>query len=467
MSHLPAFFNLARRHVLVVGTTPLALERARVARDAGAAVRLFAAALTPEAGRLVAEPGVAWVPGDPAADDFAGAALAFVATGDDARDDAAARAAKPAGVAVNVADRTDLCDFIMPAIIRRGEVTVGISTNGAAPALARAIRERVERVLPSRLGDLARFARAVRHRIKEVVAPPAARRRLWDRLIGGPVGEAVLAGRDAAARRHLIELLNDRGAAEAGLGTVHIVGAGPGDPDLLTLRALRLLQDADVIFHDDLVTPDVLAYARRDAERVHVGKRKGGPSVGQDEINRSLVDAARAGKRVVRLKGGDPFIFGRGGEECQDLARHGIEAVVVPGVTAALGCAAAAGIPLTHRDHASSVVFVTGHGRNGAPPADWEGLARADRTLVVYMGLTAAAEVSARLIAAGLAPSTPAAIVQSGTRRDQRASVGTLAALPALAAQHSGRGPALIIVGAVAALADTAAIGNAGLEAAA
>ncbi|MCW5772107.1 MAG: siroheme synthase CysG [Rhodospirillaceae bacterium] len=458
MSHLPAFFSLAGRHVLVVGGTPLALERARLARAAGAAVRLFAPHLSEEARQLVSEPGVAWVPGAPAADDFAAASLAFVATGDSAQDEAAAAAAKAAAIPVNVADRTDLCDFIMPAIIRRGDVTVGVSTGGAVPALARALRERIERVLPSRLGDLAQFAAGLRSRLKQLVPQPVERRRVWDRLLGGPVGEAVLAGRDEAAHRHLLALLNDRGGEARAAGAVHIVGAGPGDPDLLTLRALRLLQEADIVFYDDLIGPDLLDYARRDAERVSVGKQKGKLFMSQAAINAALVEAARAGKRVVRLKGGDPFVFGRGGEEVEELARHGIEASVVPGVTAALGCAAAAGIPLTHRDHASSVTFVTGHGRDGAPPADWSGLARADRTLVVYMGLSAAAEVSAKLVAAGLDSSTPVAIVQSGTRRDQRVSLGTLGALPALATGHRDGGPALIVVGAVAALADRTVI---------
>ena len=466
MSHFPAFFDLKGKAAIVVGATPVALERVRLALAAGATVRVFADALSSEGRLLVASPGVAWLPGAPAIDDFERAALAFVATGDCDRDRAAAETARAAGVPVNVADQPELCDFIMPAIIRRGDVAIGISTGGASPALARFIREAIERVLPARLGDLARFAARLRQRIKDLFPTPETRRDVWERLIDGPCGEAVLAGRPAEARRHLLELLN-RVEQPRETGVVHIVGAGPGDPDLLTVRALQLLQKADVIFYDELIGPEILDQARREAERVYVGKQKGRHGQEQPDINDALLAAARAGKRVVRLKGGDPFIFGRGGEEAEYLERHGLTAIVVPGVTAALGCAAAVGIPLTHRDYASSVTFISGHGRDGAPLADWNGLARKDRTIVVYMGLTAAATVSERLIAAGLSPATPAAIVARGTRRDQRLSLGTLGTLPDLALRHSDGGPALIIVGEVAALAKSNLAENINLGAAA
>jgi uroporphyrin-III C-methyltransferase/precorrin-2 dehydrogenase/sirohydrochlorin ferrochelatase len=415
----------------------------------------------------VASPGVAWLPGAPAADDFARAALAFVATGDCDRDRAAAETARAAGVPVNVADQPELCDFIMPAIVRRGDIAIGISTGGAAPALAKFVRESIERVLPARLGDLARFAGKLTQRVRELFPKPEARRQVWQELIEGSCGQAVLAGRPAEAQRHLLKLLNARVEAPAEKGVVHIVGAGPGDPDLLTLRALQLLQQADVVFYDELVGPEILDYARREAARIHVGKQKNRASHEQADINLALLAAARAGKRVVRLKGGDPFIFGRGGEEAEFLEQHGVSAIVVPGITAALGCAAAVGIPLTHRDHASSVTFVTGHGRDGAPLADWDGLARRDRTLVVYMGLTAASTVSERLIAAGLSASTPVAIVARGTRRDQRLSLGTLATLPEIARRHDDGGPALIVVGEVAALANRSLAETPSLEAAA
>jgi uroporphyrin-III C-methyltransferase/precorrin-2 dehydrogenase/sirohydrochlorin ferrochelatase len=467
MSHLPTFFDLKGKSVVVIGATPVALERVRLALAAGASVRVFANELSPEGRLLVASPGVAWLPGTPSQEDFQRAALAFIAGGDCDADRAAAEAARTAGVPVNVVDQPEVSDFIMPAIVRRGDVAIGISTGGAAPALARLVREAIERVLPARLGDLARFAGALRGRIKALFPKPEARRQIMQRLVDGPCGDAVLAGRPAEAQRHLLTLLNSRPEPEAGAGAVHIVGAGPGDPDLLTLRALQLLQRADIVFYDELIGPEILGYARREAERVNVGKQKGKHSHAQGDINEALLAAARAGKRVVRLKGGDPFIFGRGGEEAEFLEKNGVAAIVVPGITAALGCAAAAGIPLTHRDHASSVTFVTGHGRDGAPLADWKGLARKDRTIVVYMGLTAAGEVSQRLIAEGLAPATPVAVVVRGTRRDQRVSLGTLAGLPALARGHEGEGPALIIIGEVAALADRRLVDTPSLEQAA
>jgi uroporphyrin-III C-methyltransferase/precorrin-2 dehydrogenase/sirohydrochlorin ferrochelatase len=467
MSHLPTFFDLKGKPVVVIGATPVALERVRLALAAGASVRVFANELSPEGRLLVASPGVAWLPGAPSREDFQRAALAFIAGGDGDADRAAAETARAASVPVNVVDQPEVSDFIMPAIVRRGDVAIGISTGGAAPALARLVREAVERVLPARLGDLARFAGALRGRIKALFPKPEARRQIMQRLVDGPCGDAVLAGRPAEAQRHLLTLLNSRPEPEALAGAVHIVGAGPGDPDLLTLRALQLLQRADIVFYDELVGPEILGYARREAERVNVGKQKGKHSHEQVDINQALLSAARAGKRVLRLKGGDPFIFGRGGEEAEFLEKNGVSAIVVPGITAALGCAAAAGIPLTHRDHASSVTFVTGHGRDGAPLADWKGLARKDRTIVVYMGLTAAGDVSQRLIAEGLAPSTPVAIVARGTRRDQRVSLGTLAGLPALARGHEGEGPALIIIGEVAALADRRLIDTPSLEQAA
>jgi uroporphyrin-III C-methyltransferase/precorrin-2 dehydrogenase/sirohydrochlorin ferrochelatase len=255
----------------------------------------------------------------------------------------------------------------------------------------------------------------------------------------------------------MLVALNRAGAGAPLPGAVAIVGAGPGDPDLLTLRALHALQRADVVLHDELSGRDVLTYARRDAELIYVGKQKAHHSRSQDEINALMVAHARAGRQVVRLKGGDPFVFGRGGEELAYLRAHGIEATVVPGITAALACGAASGIPLTHRDHASAVTFVTGHLRNGEPAADWQALARGGQTIVVYMGLSAASPVRDRLLAAGLDRSTPAAIIENGARPDQKVSVGTIGGLAALAARHTAGGPALMIIGKVAALADTAA----------
>jgi uroporphyrin-III C-methyltransferase/precorrin-2 dehydrogenase/sirohydrochlorin ferrochelatase len=434
MRHFPAFFDLFGRAVLIVGDTRAARQRFRLAKAAGAEVRAVTV---------------------PTAADLSGAALAFIATGDADSDRAAAMLARLAHVPANVVDRPELCDFVVPAIVDREDVVIGIGTGGASPILARWLRGRIEDVLPGRLGALARLLAGFRDSVRAVISGAGARRRFWEQVMSGPIAARALSGDEQGARAALLGQLNRRDAPAAH-GEVSLVGAGPGDPGLLTLRALQAMQAADVILHDELVTDEVLALARREAELICVGKQKGRHSHSQDEINALLLEQALAGRNVVRLKGGDPFVFGRGGEERDYLARHGIAVSVVPGVTAALGCAAAAGIPLTHRDHASAVTFVTGHLKNGLPAADWRALVQARQTLVIYMGLSAAGAVRAELMRAGLAPATPVAIVARGTRPDQSVRVGTLDGLTRLAAGETGGGPALIIVGDVAALADVA-----------
>ena len=278
-------------------------------------------------------------------------------------------------------------------------------------------------------------------------------RRFWERVIDGPIGAAVLAGRKRDAENGLVAAIEETRAPEQKSGIVHLVGAGPGDPDLLTLRALQALQNADVVFYDELITPEILDRARRDAERVFVGKRRGQPGIGQQAINERLVAAARQGLNVVRLKGGDPFIFGRGGEEIEALRAAGIEAVTVPGVTAALGCAAEAGLPLTYREEASRLTFITAYRAAEAAATDWSGLADPQTTIVVYMGLSAAATVRDGLIAAGRDPKTPVAVLARGTRLDSKSVVGQLEDIAALAAQ-AGEGPALLVIGQVVARSD-------------
>ncbi len=452
MRHFPTFFDLQDKPVAVIGGTAMALQRSRLLIAAGARVTVFARTLAPDLAELTLDGQIRWEAAQAEPADLAEYRLAFVATGDAEGDAIAAEQARRAGVAVNVVDRPELCDFIMPAIVERGAVTVGISTGGASPVLARNLRARIEAALPARLSELARFAASFRDKAKSLIAGAAERRRFWDAVLDGPVAEAVLAGREETARSLADELLADGAAARK--GAVYIVGAGPGDPDLLTFRAHRLMQQADIVFHDELVGPEVLNYVRRDAERVYVGKIKSHHSKSQEQINELLAEHARAGKRVLRLKGGDPFVFGRGGEELDYLRRQGIETIVVPGITAALGCAASAGIPLTHRDHASSVTFLTGHTRDGELATDWRVLARPDQTLVVYMGLSNAASLAAKLLVAGLPRGTPVAIVERGTRPDQRVSTGALSDLKALAERHKDGGPALLIIGKVAALAN-------------
>jgi uroporphyrin-III C-methyltransferase/precorrin-2 dehydrogenase/sirohydrochlorin ferrochelatase len=349
---------------------------------------------------------------------------------------------------VNTVDRPELCDFTMPAIVDRGDIVVAVSTQGASPVLAQRVRAAIESVLPPGLGRLAQFAQRFRTAIQSRIADTGSRRRFWDQVLGGPIAAAVLAGDEKRATRDLIRAVN-RAEPKAETGRVSLVGAGPGDPELLTLRAARALREADVIVYDKLVDPAVLEYARRDARRIFVGKSKGDHTLPQAEINALLVAEAKAGRHVVRLKGGDPFVFGRGGEELDVLVAEGVRVEVVPGITAAIGCAAYAGFPLTHRDHASSVVFVSGHSKDGLSDLDWRALANPRQTIVVYMGVGAAGEVAGKLIEAGLSASTPIAIVENGTRWDQRVIKGELQQAADLIRQHGVAGPALLVIGEV------------------
>lgn len=438
MKHLPLFFDLKGRKVVVVGEGPAADRRAALASSAGAEVRQFV---------------------EIQASDLKGAAAAFVATGDAGRDTAAQSVARSVGVPVNVADRPALCDFIMPAIIDRDDVVVAISTGGASPTLAATLRGRIETALPERIGSLARLAATFRAQVNALILDPVRRRTFWRGLIEGPAGRLALAGDNAGARRTALGALDAARRRMTAVGIAHIVGAGPGDPDLLTLRAAQLLQEADAILHDDLVTLAILARARRDAEFVPVGKRKGRPSWAQQDINAELLRRVRAGQTVVRLKAGDPFVFGRGAEEVEALREAGLPVSVVPGITAALGVAASVGIPLTHRRLASAVTFVTGHSaaenEKSSREDTWPALAAQGHTLAIYMGATEAQSVRDRLLGAGADPTTPVAIVENGTRPDQRVSVGRLSDLARLAVSHSrgDAGPSLIIVGEVAGLA--------------
>ncbi len=435
MKHLPLFFDLGGRRVAVVGTGLAADRRAELAASAGAVVQRFDTASVAA---------------------LKGAAAVFVATGDLERDTEAQRAAQAAAVPVNVADRPALSDFILPAIVDRGEVVVAISTGGASPTLATVLRGRIETLLPERFGALAQLARTFRAQANALIAEPAARRAFWRRLVDGPAARLALGGDEAGARRTALGELDSARRRLAPSGIAHIVGAGPGDPDLLTLRAAQLLQEADAILHDALVPEAILRRARRDAELVSVGKRKGRPSWAQADIEAELVRRVRAGQTVVRLKAGDPFVFGRGAEEVDALRAAGLPVTVVPGITAALGCAASAGIPLTDRRHASAVTFVTGTNAAGQDAA-WPSLAARGHTLAIYMGASEAAAVRDRLLEAGAAPATPVAIVENGTQPDERVTAGRLGDLPRLAAAHvsarGASGPSLIIVGEVAARA--------------
>ena len=455
MRFLPLFHDLSSGTVALVGAGPAALTKLRLLRSAGARVRWFAgnADIAEELLSVSTPPGSVEIDfSDPLATDFSQFIAVVAATGSKL-DEAIAAKAQAAHTLINVVDRADLSNVIVPALVDRGEVVVAIGTGGASPVLARRIRERIEALLPARIGDLAALMGRYRTAFAKARHASNSLRRFWERVIDGPVGAAALAGRWRDAERGLVRAIEASRQPRKEIGMVSLVGAGPGDPDLLTLRAHNALQNADVVFYDELIARDILDRARRDAELVFVGKRRGEPGLGQAEINGRLIEAAHAGKTVVRLKGGDPFIFGRGGEELEALREAGIATVVVPGVTAALGCAAEAGLPLTFRNEATRLTFITAHRANEAEATDWAGLADPQTTVVVYMGLSTAASVRDGLIAAGRDPLTPVAVLARGTRPDAQSAVGRLADIAALAARV-GDGPALLVIGDVVARSD-------------
>jgi uroporphyrin-III C-methyltransferase/precorrin-2 dehydrogenase/sirohydrochlorin ferrochelatase len=453
MRFLPVFLDTTSGPVVLVGSSEQALGKLRLLLAAGATVRWYPGERNDarELARSAAGPGSVAVDfRDPQVADLAGAITVVCAAGE-GRDEAISVRARAAGIPVNVVDRPDLSTFIFPAIVDRGDVVVAIGTGGCAPVLARRLRERIEAIIPSRIGDLAALIGRFRRRVAEA-KPKLSPRLFWQTIVDGPIGAATLAGQLPRAEADLARAIEaaPRLDQPGDAGCVFLVGAGPGDPDLLTLRALQVMQDADVVFYDELVTEAVLDRVRRDAKRVLVGKLRGEPGIGQDEINRRLVAAAQAGMRVVRLKGGDSFVFGRGGEELEHLRRHNIPVIVVPGITAALGCAAEAELPLTFRQEATRLVLVTAHRTDEATALDWTGLADRQTTVVVYMGLAAAPAVRNGLIAAGRDPATPAAVLARGTRPNSASAVGRLDDLASLAASAAG-GPALLVIGDVVA----------------
>ncbi|GGY46728.1 siroheme synthase [Parvularcula lutaonensis] len=432
--------------VLLSGGGELALRKARLLLPSGARIVAFSASENSPLARELG--GQVILRAGPLSDTaFAeNPKLLVAATGDEAEDERAAKLGRAHGVPVNAVDMPHLCDVVIPSIVHRGDLVVGISTGGAAPVIGRRLRERLEQMLPARLGEVIRFGKERRGIVSEAIQGKG-RRAFWERFYSGPAAEAVMAGDEARAESLFREELEGETP-----GHVHIVGAGPGDPELLTLKALRVCQEADVILHDNLVSDEILALCRRDAERIYVGKKRSDHAVPQAEIGALMVRLAREGKRVVRLKGGDPFIFGRGGEELEALQAEGISATVVPGISAALGCAANAEVPLTHRGLSQSVTFVTAEaGGGGAPDIDWASLAKLRGTIVVYMGVRRAGDVAGDLLKGGLDASTPVAVVADGTRDTERVIRADLATLGDAAAQISA--PGLLIIGEVAAKA--------------
>jgi uroporphyrin-III C-methyltransferase/precorrin-2 dehydrogenase/sirohydrochlorin ferrochelatase len=453
MRFLPVFLDLHSGAVLLVGSGDLVRAKLRLLVSAGAQVRLFATDGNHELDIAAADlSGVELAAGDPLTADLSGV-IAVVCAGAGGIGPAMSARAKAAGLPVNVVDDIEHSTFIFPAIVDRGEVVIAIGTGGASPVVARRLRERIEAALPARIGELASFIGRWRKAIHARIGEFSLRRRFWERVVDGEIGELVLAGRSEAADAALENIRDVSGFAGAlpsgrAEGCVTLVGAGPGDADLLTLKALRALQDADIIFHDELVAPAILDRARRDAPRIVVGRRVGDPGIGQDAINRLLIEAAQSGQRVVRVKGGDPLIFGRGGEEIEALRRAGVAYSVIPGITAALGAAAQFEVPLTFRHEARRVTFLTAHKASDAEAVDWSLLTDQKMTIVVYMGMTAAPSVRAGLLGAGRSPQTPVGVFSRVTRSDALGLVGTLDALPDLVAEI-GRGPAILIIGEV------------------
>ncbi|MFY1663840.1 siroheme synthase CysG [Pseudomonas sp. Pseu.R1] len=452
MEFLPLFHNLRGARVLVVGGGEIALRKSRLLADAGAILRVVAPEIGTELRELIDSSGGEQILRGYNEADLNGCVLIIAATDDESLNAQVSSDARARGVPVNVVDAPALCSVIFPAIVDRSPLVIAVSSGGDAPVLARLIRARMESWIPPTYGHLAGLAARFRHQVKKLFPNVQQRRAFWEDVFQGPIADRQLAGQGAEAERLLQAKLD--GEPPVASGEVYLVGAGPGDPDLLTFRALRLMQQADVVLYDRLVAPAILELCRRDADRIYVGKKRADHAVPQDQINQQLVDLAKQGKRVVRLKGGDPFIFGRGGEEIEELAAHGIPFQVVPGITAASGCAAYAGIPLTHRDYAQSVRFVTGHLKDGTSDLPWKDLVSPAQTLVFYMGLIGLPIICSELVKHGRSADTPAALIQQGTTSNQRVFTGTLANLPQLVAEHEVHAPTLVIVGEVVTLRD-------------
>ncbi|CAK0760472.1 siroheme synthase [Gammaproteobacteria bacterium] len=454
MDALPIFLNVRNRPCLLVGGGGVAARKAALLLECGASVQVVAPNLGSEI-RVWHESGqIHWRCGVFSENDLVGMILVIAATDDPEVNRQVSVLARQRNLPVNVVDAPSLCTFTVPSIIDRSPLVAAISTGGAAPVLARLLRARLETLIPATYGHLASLAAKFRDPVKKHFPNPPDRRRFWEKVLVGPVAELVFSGRQAAAESALAETLSNTNSNPSGVGEVYLVGGGPGDPDLLTFRALRLMQQADVVVHDRLVSEAVLSLTRRDAERIYVGKERNNHVVPQEDINTLLVRLAKAGKRVLRLKGGDPFIFGRGGEEIETLAAEGIPFQVVPGITAASGCAAYAGIPLTHRDYSQSCVFVTGHTKDGRMDLPWKSLAQLNQTVVFYMGLTGLPVLCRELITHGLPSDTPAALVEQGTTPQQRVHIGTVETLPEIMEGQTVRPPTLTIVGHVVKLHD-------------
>jgi uroporphyrin-III C-methyltransferase/precorrin-2 dehydrogenase/sirohydrochlorin ferrochelatase len=451
----PLFADLRERPVLVVGGGAVAERKVEALLHAGALPVVGSPDLTDALQAWLEAGRIRWLAGEFHEDWLGEVWLVIAATDDVMVNRSVAAAAEGRRILANVVDDAELSSFHVPAIVQRGPLQLAISSGGGAPMLARHIRRQLETLFDDSLGTLTELLTRNRERIRARFPDLGPRRRFFESLLAGPLPRLLRQRLDSEQADGYLRAVLDTAATTQATGSVVLVGAGPGDPGLVTLNALRAMNEADVILHDRLVSAEVLRLARRDATRIEVGKSANGHSVRQEEIHALMLEHARAGKRVVRLKGGDPFVFGRGGEELEFLRAHDIPYEVVPGITAAVACAAYAGIPLTHRDHAQSLRLVTAHCKDSLDTLDWEALAQEKQTLAVYMGVAELEKVRERLLLAGVAPGLPFALVENGSRPQQRVVTGTLATLPETARHHHVQSPALLILGEVATLADT------------
>jgi uroporphyrin-III C-methyltransferase/precorrin-2 dehydrogenase/sirohydrochlorin ferrochelatase len=442
MNFLPIFFNIRDQKTLVVGGGSTAARKVALLLRAGAKVTVVAPELRSKIDNI-----------DYCKDYFQpkyleGCCLVIAATNDKDVNEQVSKLAQEQNIPVNVVDQPHLCSFIMPAIIDRSPIQIAVSSGGASPVLARLLRARLESMIPSAYGKLGELVASFRDKVKQRL-DFSARRPFWEKVLQGNIAEMVFSGNTTGASKALEDLLANTEQSKSEYGEVYVVGGGPGDPDLLTFKALRLMQQADVVLYDRLVSPEVLDMVRRDAELIYVGKQPTNHPVPQEQINQLLIRLAKEGKRVLRLKGGDPFLFGRGGEEIETLMEEGISFQVVPAVTAAIGSSAYAGIPLTHRDYAQSCTFVTGHLKDGSVDLNWKALTQPQQTVVIYMGLNNLATICSELIKHGMSKDKPIALIQKATTLEQRVLVGTLETLPVIAEEQNIKLSSIIIIGDV------------------
>ncbi len=452
MDYFPIFISLKQQPCLVIGAGEIAARKISLLIKAGANIKVIAEKISDTVLDIANDYPLILMEKSFAATDISeDYHLIVSATNNLSLNETVAKLAKDKRILVNVVDSPALCSFIFPAIIDRSPIIAAISSGGASPVLARLLRAKIESIISPDYGQLASLAAKYRQTVKQHFSDAPQRRIFWEKILQGSVAELVFAGKQRHAEEKLQQLLS-ASENEKAIGEVYLVGAGTGAVDLLTFRALRLMQQADVVVYDRLVSEDILELVRRDAERIYVGKKRDNHSLAQDSINELLVKLAKKGKRVVRLKGGDPFIFGRGGEEIETLMAQGIPFQVVPGITAASGCATYAGIPLTHRDHAQSCTFVTGHLKDGSINLNWKQLTAPNQTIVIYMGLVGLEKICARMIEYGSPNDLPIAIIQQGTTAQQRVITGTLTTLPKKVANEEIKAPTLIIIGTVVSL---------------